>query len=94
MGTVQCTRELGFDVFDDIVDHSYDNIEDPSKRIDEILNQIEYVCNTYSVNDLAKLKEKIHIRFKYNTQTLKMWAFNNAQLIRQWVDYFREQGVV
>lgn len=33
-GSVQFLRDLGFDVFDDVVDHSYDSIDDDLKRIE------------------------------------------------------------
>jgi hypothetical protein len=33
-GAVQFLRDLGFDMFDDVVDHSYDDIDDDLKRIE------------------------------------------------------------
>lgn len=33
VGTVEHLREIGFDVYDDIIDHSYDTIIDPFERI-------------------------------------------------------------
>lgn len=33
VGTVKLLREIGFDMFDDIIDHSYDLIENPIDRI-------------------------------------------------------------
>jgi hypothetical protein len=32
-GAVQTLRDIGFDVFDDVVDHSYDHISDPAARL-------------------------------------------------------------
>jgi len=35
-GTVQLLRQAGLDVFDDIIDHSYDNQQDPTARMSQI----------------------------------------------------------
>jgi len=35
-GTVQLLRDIGLDVFDDIIDHSYDNENDPTVRLSKI----------------------------------------------------------
>lgn len=40
-GHVQVVRDLGFDVFDDIVDHSYDSESDPAKRIQMVADELE-----------------------------------------------------
>jgi hypothetical protein len=39
--TVKYLRDLGFDVFDDIIDHSYDNESNLKKRIDIIHQEID-----------------------------------------------------
>lgn len=41
---IKYVRELGFDLFDDIIDHSYDMIEDSIERIDAIIGQLENIC--------------------------------------------------
>jgi hypothetical protein len=43
-GFVQYQRELGFDVFDDIIDHSYDNVKNPSDRIKLIINELKKIA--------------------------------------------------
>jgi hypothetical protein len=45
-GFVQQMRELKFDVFDDIVNHSYDNIENPEFRLKAVANEVKRLCNT------------------------------------------------
>ena len=37
-------RDLGFDVLDDLVDHSYDIVESDIKRQSALLDQIEFMC--------------------------------------------------
>jgi len=38
-------REFGFDIFDDIIDHSYNQEPDPTKRIVLAVDQLEKLCN-------------------------------------------------
>ena len=40
-GYVAEIRKLGFDVFDDIVDHSYDDIEDPHQRMVSVADEVK-----------------------------------------------------
>jgi hypothetical protein len=42
-GHVQLQRRLGFDMFDDIIDHSYDTCLDPCQRINKIADLIEWI---------------------------------------------------
>ena len=45
-GTVALLREIGLDMFDDIVDHSYDTILDPAERLEcAILKNSELLIN-------------------------------------------------
>jgi len=43
-GHVDNLRQLGFDLFDDIIDHSYDNELDPDARIPLAVDQLEQIC--------------------------------------------------
>ena len=42
---VRLMRAMGLDLFDDIVDHSYDEIEDPVERIQAIATEVERLYN-------------------------------------------------
>lgn len=42
---VKYLRGLGFDVLDDVVDHSYDDVEFAIDRQCAILNQVKHLCN-------------------------------------------------
>jgi hypothetical protein len=42
-GSVALLRNYGFDVLDDLIDHSYDAIEKDNRRADKILNQINKI---------------------------------------------------
>lgn len=90
-GTVQWFRNNGLDVFDDIVDHSYDLEEDPVLRLEKL------VCgNQHLLSNMNKTKDlwtKHHNRFKSNVRAyweigdrtaiagfdaLKEWISNNG----------------
>lgn len=45
-GQVRYMRNLGFDMMDDLVDHSYDNETDPYVRITMVVDQLERICKS------------------------------------------------
>jgi hypothetical protein len=51
-GTVKFVREMGIDVFDDIIDHSYDLIENPIDRMFKAIND-----NKCLLTDIDKTKQ-------------------------------------
>jgi hypothetical protein len=80
---VACYRALGFDVFDDVIDHSYDLEPDPVRRIELVARQVEQVCE-FSLTDLADLKDQFLPRFERNWQKLRSYAHNHATELAQW----------
>lgn len=84
---VECYRRLGFDVFDDIVDHSYDLEVDPSKRIDMVINQLQKICNL-NIAQLAQLKIDLMPRLQRNFRTLDDHAHNLNTELPQWQALF------
>lgn len=65
-GLVAEVRALGFDVFDDIVNHSYDGIESETPRMKQVLQQISRLQGL----DLAKLRRDNYARLQSNWQHL------------------------
>jgi hypothetical protein len=63
-GSIQRLREWGFDVFDDVVDHSYDIIEDPSERMLRAIDDNIHLLD--GSTDLNKLWEDREERFNEN----------------------------
>jgi hypothetical protein len=75
-------RKLGFDLFDDIIDHSYDLIEDPIARIDAVVNQLEKICQ-WSIDDCIDYKKQNMARFIKNrtiAQELHDYKFEQIAL--------------
>lgn len=91
--TVTSAREFGFDMFDDIVDHSYDLETDPIKRIQLVADQVEKVCQM-SLTDLVELKASLTTRLINNYQRVHYWANNHRANIPRWEKYFTELGVL
>lgn len=49
-------RQLGFKTFDSIVDESYDDIADHTKRFDMVMEQMQYLINCSQEDILDKIK--------------------------------------
>lgn len=83
-GVVKFLREMGIDMFDDRIDHSYDDIEDPCKRIEQAINKnIEIL--TMDLNMLKKQWESDKYRMEQNIK------FVQTKLAKFYQDRFWEQ---
>jgi hypothetical protein len=80
---------LGFDVFDDIIDHTYDLEVDPVQRITLVAQQIQNFCQL-SLDHIAELKLKLVPRFEKNWQVLNSYAHNFDTEIPQWKALFTD----
>jgi hypothetical protein len=69
-GTVAQVRKLGFDLFDDIVDHSYDTIVDEADRRNLIITQIKNLDHQFNLDDCQSLRKNIWRRLQSNYQLL------------------------
>lgn len=73
--TINYIRELGFDMFDDIIDHSYDSEYDSYLRIKLAINQLEKICNR-SLEYWQSYKKENIIRFESNKNIMKELTLN------------------
>lgn len=73
-GSIQHLRRCGFDVFDDIVDHSYDDIFESVPRQEQILDEI---CMFETIDYNAKMVARLEEGCNHNRNRLK-------QLSEQW----------
>jgi hypothetical protein len=78
MGTVKFLREMGLDVFDDIINHSYDNIDNPIDRMYKaIIDNKELLMNN----------EKTKLLWKQNTtRFIKNVEFAKKELYTFYVE--------
>ena len=68
LGAVDFLKSQGFDVYDDVVDHSYDNKPDDIQRQIKILNQLEKSFDLVYTNETLIEYE---CRAEHNRQLLK-----------------------
>jgi hypothetical protein len=81
LGQVKMTRDLGFDLFDDIVDHSYDLVVDPYERIEQFTNSLKNFINQYPRHSLQQLKNTLLPRFVKNLKLAKV-MHNSDRVLR------------
>lgn len=67
--TIPYIRELGFDLFDDIIDHGYDIEPDPHIRIVKSVDQLQKICS-WTIEDCRDYKSKNLHRFAHNIQLI------------------------
>jgi len=72
-GLVAEVRKLGFDVFDDIVTHSYDNITDEDQRLHAVLKEIHRL-DQLTVGQCCELKQQLSTRIENNYNLLREYA--------------------
>lgn len=68
VGHAKVSRELGFDLFDDIINHDYDNIETYNERTDKLIESLINFRNEYP--DVNKLRTMIWDRLENNNKLL------------------------
>jgi len=86
--TVQWYRDNGFDMFDDIVDHSYDREEDPVLRLQKLVSD-----NRVLLSDTSRTKDlwtKNYTRFEHNVQNYfaiaDQTAVTSSSTLKTWID--------
>jgi hypothetical protein len=73
-GSVAFLRDMGMDMFDDIVDHSYDHIDDPADRLYRaITDNMELLTSNQKTKDLWRVNQK---RFIKNIDFAKTTMYN------------------
>lgn len=65
-GLVDEVRNLGFDVFDDLIDHTYDQIDNEDQRLTTLIDQITLIDAKYSLDQCNDLRISIMSRLEYN----------------------------
>jgi hypothetical protein len=65
-GLVNCVRKMGFDLFDDTIDHSYDNEFNEEIRLEMVVRELTKLQEL----DLAQLRMNLRPRLEKNFQRL------------------------
>lgn len=66
-GLVARIREQGFDVFDDVIDHSYDNVHDGWERMEKMLLELQRLLKL----DTVQLRQNLWNRFENNAKLVQ-----------------------
>lgn len=75
--TVSRLRDLGFDMFDDIIDHCYDSMESPIKRLKYSFESIKKI-NAIPIHKLTRMNKMLYQRKQNNiTQLQNLWLKMN-----------------
>ncbi len=79
-GIIQYFRDKGFDMFDDIIDHSYDKLDSNqcSEKADAIVTELERLCDldwkTIQTENKDRLKHNQNLLNKYNFESKRSEA--------------------
>ena len=75
VGQAKMAKDLGFDLFDDLVDHAYDTVVNPTVRLDMVMDQVERLCNI-PLPQLIEYRADNANRFDNNYQLLLDIKYN------------------
>lgn len=79
-GLVAQVRKLGFDLFDDIVDHNYDTIADERERFESVAQQVKQLDQQLNLKQCQQLRRSLIDRLNQNFELLKTQA-DQVQII-------------
>jgi hypothetical protein len=57
-------------VYDDIIDHSYDNIKDPDLRLNTMISTLKIFLDANSLSTLTNLRSELWLRINKNVDLL------------------------
>jgi hypothetical protein len=79
-GTVAEVRKLGFDLFDDIIDHSYDTIKNEAERITAIIDQVKILDSRYKLQECQTMRNRVWSRLEANVALLDNISNNYSKI--------------
>lgn len=79
---VQTIRTLGFDMFDDIIDHSYDSIDNEERRMEAVVSQCVHLDQQFTLTQCVELKTQLAQRLNNNYNLLKHIATHRDDKFR------------
>jgi hypothetical protein len=91
-GLVAQVRDMGFDLFDDIIDHSYDTVLDENQRQDQLMQQVIQLNLKYSLYQCQQLKNQLAPRLEHNFQLLDSLSKNGNIEFESLLKQFRESA--
>lgn len=89
-GLVAQVRKLGFDMFDDIVDHSYDNILEEHVRFESVAQQVKQLDQKFSLEQCQLLRKTLANRLNQNFELLKTQVEQVSEIYNTAIKEFNE----
>lgn len=78
--TVEYLRNEGFDMFDDVINHNYDGIDDPALRLQTAIVDNKHIILNHT--DVALLWKEHRVRFMRNIQHFEIFLNKHTQYIK------------
>ena len=69
-GLVREIRKLGFDLFDDLVNHDYDLIQEQETRFRSVIQQVQQLDQTLSISQCQRIRRSLKDRLDANFDLL------------------------
>lgn len=85
---VDAVRHLGFDLFDDIVDHSYDQTVDQSQRFQQVFQVLKDLDRRYDLTQCQNLRRSLRDRLDYNYDLVRSCEVNHETKIQKVLEEF------
>ena len=86
-GLVHEVRSLGFDVFDDVVNHSYDSVLDETQRYQQVFDEIVKLNQSYTLDQSHELRLQLKSRLEKNYQH---FCHREKQVVHQLKQYIHK----
>tara|TARA_B100001939_G_scaffold211204_1_gene181717 strand:- start:3257 stop:4381 length:1125 start_codon:yes stop_codon:yes gene_type:complete len=86
-GYIQELREQGFDLFDDIINHSYDDEIDEEKKIDMVITELKTLCKM----DVPKIYNELKPRLLKNQKLFYDLVYENDRNLKLWKFIFGDR---
>lgn len=80
-GQVEAARRFGLDVFDDHIDHGYDEIDDPRSRVRLAVAELARLC-AMTDGEIDQLRQRLWPRLKRN----QLHVVNHVKNLPQYMD--------
>jgi hypothetical protein len=85
--THQYLKSLGFMLFDEIIDYSFDSVDDDEKRCDMFMKEVAKLCNA----NIEKLRKKSITKVEHNFNNL-LKIVENKKIVPKEVRYTIQSG--
>ena len=76
-GLVAKVRKLGFEMFDDIIDHDYDSIPDEDSRIHAVMQQVKKLNHDMTLDQCQSMRKENRYRLDKNFELVQHY-YNQA----------------